>query len=91
MPTKLQVVVVEVNRSSSQTSTNICLVTFSLGSDAKTYHLCGLPVLKLTAELKSKKSNGPNSWQHSQLFRQPLNSRGEFPLDIIVIMKKKQA
>lgn len=61
------------------------------GSDAKTYHLCGLPVLKLTAELKSKKSNGPNSWQHSQLFRQPLNSRGEFPLDIIVTMKKKQA
>jgi hypothetical protein len=51
----------------------------------------GHPVIKLTAYLRCEKNDQEHCWQHSQLFRQPMDGqKNHCALDIVVKLKRKE-
>lgn len=48
--------------------------------------LSGSKTLKLTATLSGGKGNV--AWQHAQLFRQPLDSQSDYPLDVAIFLRE---
>ncbi|XP_028393301.1 peptide-N(4)-(N-acetyl-beta-glucosaminyl)asparagine amidase-like isoform X2 [Dendronephthya gigantea] len=61
------------------------------GISDTTFKPSGHPVIiKLTASLGCKKNDKDNCWQHSQIFRQPLDNQNYYPLDITVKLKPKK-
>lgn len=51
----------------------------------------GHPVIKLTAYLRCEKNDQEHCWQHSQLFRQPMDGqKNHCALDIVVKLKPKE-
>ena len=65
---------------------NKCFLFFSSdGKLLKTWSFSGSKSLRLSALLVGGK--GDVAWQHAQLFRQPINNKDEFPLDITVSLR----
>ena len=66
---------------------NVCFELFRFQGNEKMVisSLSGEEVVTLTAELRRGK--GDVAWQHTQLFRQTMDNRQEFPFDIKIHMK----